>query len=397
MKKKLVQINVVCNGSTGRIMCDIAKKATEEGFEAYCFYGRGNPNKDVNCIKIGNKLSVYYHVFLTRLFNLHGHGSYFATKKMIKQIKNIDPDVIHLHNIHGYYLNFKVLFKYLKSDYKGKIIWTLHDCWAFTGHCAHFTVAKCNKWKNCCGNCPQIKSYPKSLFIDNSKKQFLLKKEMFSNIENLIIVTPSNWLKSLVEKSFLGEYEIKVINNGIDTNIFKPTYDERIYDKYNIPKGQKIILGVANNWYNKGLNYFLNLNNVLSSEYTIVLVGVNNKQLDELPKNIVGVIRTDNINDLVNIYSISTVLFNPSHEETFSKVTIEAKYCGTSVIVFDTTAPKEIIDKTDCLIKNALNKTENEISKEVFEYISKNLKEPIINNKKYDKDIMISNHLLLYK
>lgn len=342
--KKIVQINVVCNGSTGRIMCDIAKKSSNEGFKTYCFYGRGNPNKDVNCIKIDNKLEVYWHVLITRLFNKHGHGSYFATKRMIKRLKNINPDIIHLHNIHGYYLNLKVLFNYLKNEYNGKVIWTLHDCWSFTGHCSHFTVVNCNKWKSSCHNCPQVKVYPKSLCFDSSKSEFEFKKKLFCGLPNLTIVSPSNWLAKLVKQSFLKSYEVIIINNGIDLNMFKPTYDETIYDKYNIPRNKKIILGVANIWEErKGLSIFIDIANNLSNDKQVVLVGLNQKQLNSLPSNIIGIKRTDDIVDLIKIYTLSSIFVNPSLEETFSLVTIEAIACNTPVIVCNTSAINELI------------------------------------------------------
>ena len=232
MKKKLVQINSVCNGSTGKIMCDIALNSKNCGFDSYCFFGRGNPNKKVNCIKFGNKLSFYFHALIARL-GFNGYGSYFSTRKMIKKIKKINPDVIHMHNIHGYYLNLPIFFKYLKKEFKGKIIWTLHDCWSFTGHCSYFTMAKCNKWQKECYNCPQLNAYPKEYF-DTTNREFKLKRKLFLGLNNLTIVTPSEWLKKLVKKSFLKEYKCKVINNGIDLNIFKPQPNGNIYDKYNI-------------------------------------------------------------------------------------------------------------------------------------------------------------------
>ena len=180
--KKLVEINSVCNGSTGKIMCDIAKKVEEKGMEAYCFFGRGNSNDGANCIKIENKLTFLLHAFIAR-FGFNGHGSYFATKRMVKKLKKINPDVIHMHNVHGYYLNLKVFFNYLKNEYQGKIVWTLHDCWAITGHCSYFTMANCNKWKDMCKNCPQLNSYPKEIF-DTTKREYELKKEIFTGIND---------------------------------------------------------------------------------------------------------------------------------------------------------------------------------------------------------------------
>jgi len=390
--KKLVEINSVCNGSTGNIMCNIAKEANKLDFESYCFFGRGNPNNEVNCKKFGNKLSFYFHAFLARL-GFNGYGSYFSTKRMIKELKKINPDIIHLHNIHGYYLNFKVLFKYLKKEYKGKLIWTLHDCWSFTGHCSYFTMAKCSKWKKQCYNCPQLNIYPKTIF-DTTKNEFKLKKKLFLGLNNMTLVTPSNWLKELVEKSFLKEYEIKVINNGIDLNIFKPTYDESIYEKYNIPKNKKILLGVANIWEKrKGLNIFIDMSKKIKDDTIIVLVGLNKTQILSLPDNIIGIERTDNVNDLVKIYSASDIFINPSLEETFSLVTVEAMSCGLPVVVSKTSAIKELVTNG---IGNVVDK---EIASDYLNKITdlffdkRKLKNYV---KKYSLDKNINSYISLY-
>lgn len=336
-------------------MEQIQKEAEKNGYEAYSFYGRGKPSNK-NCFKIGNKLDLYWNVFLTRLFNKHAHGSKRTTKNLVKKIRKINPDVIQLHNIHGYYLNMEILFKYLKESNK-KIIWTLHDCWAFTGHCAHFSYPKeCNKWQNECENCPRVKSYPKSLFTDTSREEFLLKKELFTEIKNMTIVTPSNWLAELVRKSFLKEYDIKVINNGVDSNIFKPTNTIDIRKKYNIGEDKKIVLGVASVWTkNKGLYDFIELSKHLHKNYVIVMVGVNKKQMKSLPSNIIGIKRTENLEELANLYTQADVFFNPSKEETFSLVTVESMCCGTPVIVYDNSAVKEIVGENGMCISQDAN------------------------------------------
>lgn len=394
--KKIVQINVVCNGSTGRIMCDIAKEIEQSGMKAYCFYGRGLPNKDLNCIRIGNKFSTLLHGILAR-FGINGHGSYFATKKMIKELRKINPEVIHMHNIHGYYLNLKILFNYLKSEYKGKIVWTLHDCWAFTGHCSFFVMAKCDKWKNGCHTCPQLDCYPKTL-IDTSKREFKFKKNLFSGVNNMIITTPSNWLKNIVEESFLKQYKVKTVYNGIDKNIFyKRDRAKEFFSKYPNLKNKKIILGVANVWgEKKGLKYFLELNKNLSSEYMIVLIGLSEKQIAELPSNILGIKRTDSIEDLVDFYSNSYVFYNPSIEETFSLVTAEAMSCGLPVIVFDATAPSELVRSSDLVIKNSLFKSVEDVNKEVITFINKN-KHNRVECNKFLKENMTKEYLKIYK
>lgn len=372
--KSVVQINVVCNGSTGKIMCDISREL-EKNYKSYIFFGRGNKNKDLNCFKVGNKFTTYFHVLLARL-GFNGHGSYFATKKLVRRLKKINPSIIHLHNIHGYYINLKVLFKYLKN-FDGKIVWTLHDCWSFTGHCAHFTIAKCNKWTKCCMECPNLKTYPSELF-DTTRREFNLKKDLFLGLKNLTIITPSNWLKGLVKKSFLKDYDVEVINNGINLDVFRPNIDESIYDKYNIPKGKKIILGVASIWSEgKGLDIFISLSKLITDNEVIVLVGLTDEQISSLPSNIIGINRTDNQEKLASLYSMSTVFINPSQEETFSLVTVEAMACGTPVIVCGKSAPKELVEDVSGFIVNDNN------PETYYAFYKKILK------KKYNKDLIL--------
>lgn len=393
MNKRLVQINVTCNGSTGRIMEQIQRKAEDEGWEAYSFFGRGKPSNG-KCYKIGNKIGIIWDVFLTRVFDKHGHGNKIVTRKLIKKIEEIDPDVIQLHNIHGYYINIQILFKYLKKCNK-KIVWTLHDCWAFTGHCAHFTFPKCDKWKEgCSGKCLRKKDYPQCLLKSNVKFEYNLKKELFSGIDNLTIITPSNWLEQLVKESFLNEYDIKIINNGIDLNMFKPTKNIDIREKYNIPREKKIILGVASVWNRtKGLDEFVELNKVIDhSKYIIVLVGLKNKQKAGLPNNIIGIKRTENVEELANLYTEAVVLYNPSKEETFSLVTAEAIACGTPAIVYNNSAVCEIVNEENGYILNIQDKKKED---KIIEYI-KNIKRfnPV---EKYGLENMTKKYFTIYK
>ncbi len=389
--QKLVQINVVCNGSTGKIMGDLAKEAEKNGFETYCFFGRGNKNSNINCEKIGNKISIYFHVLLARL-GFNGYGSYFATKKLVKKLKNINPDIIQLHNIHGYYINLKVLFKYLKNEYKGKIVWTLHDCWAFTGHCSYFLCVGCNKWQNECYKCPQLKEYPGEYF-DTTKREFKFKKNLFTSLNNLTLVTPSNWLKGLVKKSFLKDYNIEVINNGIDLNIFKPTYDEKIYKKYNIPKDKKIILGVANKWETrKGLNVFLKLSQLINGNEIIILVGLNDKQIKNLPNNIIGIKRTDNQMDLVKIYTIADVFLNPTLEDNYPTVNLESIACGTPVITFNTGGSGEAMHNYGIIIN------EKENYQKILDVINNlNIKNFNLDKNVLSKNFMFEKYLEIYE
>jgi len=342
---KVLQINSVCGvGSTGRIATDIASKLRENNIESYIAYGRKTSIDNDHTLRIGTKLDCYVHAGLTRLFDTHALlGSRKATNNFIEQIKKIDPDVIHLHNIHGYYINVKILFDYLKKSGK-PVVWTLHDCWSFTGHCAYFSYAQCDKWMDECHKGPQKKSYPASVFLDNSKRNYHIKRELFTSLENMTIVIPSHWLADLVEQSFLSRYPVKIINNGIDTDVFKPVAGESVLEKYKI--GHKfIILGVANIWdQRKGLNHFIELSEIIDDDCVIVLVGLNNKQMAELPPNIIGIKRTSNINELTQIYSIADVFVNPTLEDNFPAVNLEALACGTPVITFNTGGSPEAVD-----------------------------------------------------
>lgn len=341
---KFLQINSVCGlGSTGRIALNINNILQQKGMEGFIGYGRDTALKSENIIRIGNKLDNYIHGGLTRIFDTHGlWGSRSATLKFIKQIKVINPDVIHLHNIHGYYINIKILFDYLRESEK-PVIWTLHDCWSFTGHCAYFDYVGCDRWKTGCYDCPQKEGYPRSVCFDNSKQNYKRKKELFTSLNNMTIVTPSQWLADLVQKSYLNKYPVIVIRNGIDLNMFKPTASD-FRESYGL-KDKFIILGIANGWgERKGFKYFLELANKLDNNYMIVIVGLTNEQKGELPKGIVGITRTNNVTELAEIYTAADVFVNPTLEDNLPTTNIEALACGTPVITFDTGGSVECVD-----------------------------------------------------
>lgn len=342
---KVLQINSVCGvGSTGRIATDIHKMLVEQGHESYIAYGRGQAKNCDQTIKIGSKFDNYAHVALTRIYDKHGFGSKKATKEFINKVEELDPDVIHLHNIHGYYINVEILFDYLNKANK-PVIWTLHDCWAFTGHCAYFDYVGCDKWKTNCFECPEKNSYPSSKFIDNSYNNFSIKKDIFTGIKNLTIVTPSIWLAGIVKESIVGEYPIAVINNGIDLGVFQPT-ESNFRTKHNL-ENIYIILGVASIWdRRKGLKYFVELSKKLENNEKIVLVGLTEKQIAQLPDNIIGITRTNNIKELVEIYSTVDVFINPTLEDNFPTTNLEALACGTPVVTFATGGSVESIDES---------------------------------------------------
>lgn len=348
---RLLQINsVVGYGSTGRIVEMLGEKSIENGFSSYIAYGRSCLASNSNIIKIGSRYSIIQHGLLSYGFDRHGFGSKYSTIKFIKEIDRIKPNLIHLHNIHGYYINIEILFNYLLKT-NIPIIWTLHDCWSFTGHCAYFSYKECEKWKRHCSNCPQINSYPRSICFDNSELNFLKKKKLFTSLNNLTIVTVSEWLSSIVSNSFLNIYPRIVINNGIDLSIFyKRNSSDFIKDKYGI-QNKTILIGVATSWsHRKGLYDYHKLSKILPQDVVIVLVGLTDKEIKKLPKNIVGIKKTNNVDELANLYSAADVVMNLSYEETFGMTTIEGFACGTPSIVYNATASPELIDEKTGII-----------------------------------------------
>ena len=333
---KVLQINSVCGiRSTGRICTDIADVLQKNGDECKIAYGRENVParyQDV-AVRIGNDVDVRCHALMTRIFDNTGYGSKRATKKFLKWVEEYNPDVIHLHNLHGYYINLDLLFKYLKKSRK-PVIWTLHDCWAFTGHCSYFDLVGCCKWENVgCYACPQKTNYPKSVLIDRSKKNFFEKQKFFMGLDNMILVTPSQWLADLGKRSFLKDYPIKVIHNGIDLSFFKPT-DGNFRDRYGL-QDKTILLGVAASWGNsKGLFDFYKVNEIKAENEVLVLVGLTAKQIAELPKGIIGIERTNSVSELAEIYTAADVFINPTYQDNYPTVNLEAQACGTPAVTY---------------------------------------------------------------
>lgn len=345
---KLLQINPVirANTSTGRIMQEIGELAMANGWESYIAYSYGRDGIkpcSSKLVPVGNQCDVAFHGIWTRLTDRHGLASVGATRRFIKEIERIKPDVIHIHNIHGYFLNYKILFAYL-SKANIPVVWTVHDCWLYTGHCYHYSSVGCDRWKTGCGQCPQQKAFPSSWFVDRSRQNFVDKKRAFTSLSEFTIITVSEWMKNEMSSSFLKDCRYQVIHNGIDLNVFdvQPD-DEGIREKYRL--GNKhIILGVASIWSKeKGWNDFMRLAEHLNEDEQIVLVGVNEKQQALLPANIIGISRTENIHQLAELYSAADVFVNPTWQDNYPTVNLEAIACGTPVVTYCTGGSIEAI------------------------------------------------------
>jgi glycosyltransferase involved in cell wall biosynthesis len=326
----LFQINVDANnGSNGSIARDIGTIALSKGWKSYIAFGRRSIPCDSELIRIGNKADLFVHGLLTRFFDMHGLGSVFATKRLIRQMKRIKPDIVHLHNIHGYFLNYKLLFEYLNKE-QIPVVWTFHDCWPFTGHCGHFTNVQCFRWLRECGDCPMKKRYPASLWLDRSRQNFQLKKRLFTTpaVDKLYITTVSEWLKSLVEQSFFAKYPIHVIFDGIDTESFIPR-ESNLRQQYGL-QDKFVLISAAANWSkSKGWDDYIKLSTILPNDCVIMLLGVTPEQQRSLPTNIIGVQRVEGKSKLAEYYSMGDILLNLSYQETFGMTTAEAMACGT--------------------------------------------------------------------
>jgi glycosyltransferase involved in cell wall biosynthesis len=346
---RILQINTDVNtGSTGRIAEDIGKLLIAGGHESYIAFGREDRQSESKLIRIGNKADVLLHGIKTRITDRHGFGSKNATRKLVKVIESIKPDIIILHNIHGYYINVEVLFNYLTNT-RIPVVWTLHDCWAFTGHCSHFDDINCHRWESECYSCPKTHKYPASYIFDNSSKNFLIKKRLFNLKSNLHLIVVSAWLESNVKKSFLNKLSIHLIPNGIDTDIFKPC-GNNIREKYNIVNRQ-VILGCTSNWSEmKGFNDFIKLSGELGPDQKILLVGLSKQQIQKLPSGIIGISRTESIQELAALYSAADVYVNPTWQDNFPTTNLEALSCGTPVITYNTGGSPEAIDLNTGLV-----------------------------------------------
>lgn len=340
---KVAQINSVCgSGSTGKICVAISRLLTEHGIDNAIFYVQGNSDYPLGEKYMGS-CGVKWQALKAKVCGTYGFQSKRATLRLIKALDRFAPDIVQLHNLHGHNVHLGMFFSYLKEK-KIKVFWTFHDCWAFTGYCMYFDMAGCDRWITGCENCPQRKRY--SWFFDRSRWLFEKKKALFSDID-MTVITPSQWLAELVKKSFLGNYPVKVIYNGIDLNIFYPR-ESNFREKYGIPKGKTVLLGVANKWEKrKGLDVFIRLAQQLDrGKYQIVLVGTNDAVDKRLPDNIISVHRTANQTELAEIYSAADCFINPTREEVLGLVNIESLACGTPVITFNSGGSPECVDAT---------------------------------------------------
>jgi glycosyltransferase involved in cell wall biosynthesis len=340
---KVLHINICGNLSTGNIASDLIREVRQRGGEGVLAYARNSVGEDIPAIVIGSRMDVYIHAAMSRITDRTGFYSGTATRRLIGQIRAFDPDIIHIHNIHGYYIHVGVLFDFLKK-YGRPIVWTIHDCWPFTGHCPHFTAAGCDRWKTGCHDCPEKKDYPASILLDNSKKNYKDKKELFTGVPDMTLVTPSWWLKGLVGESFLQEYPCEVIYNGIDTQKFYPRTGDSFRKAYHL-EGKRILLGVASTWPpRKGYNDFCEAAKLLPDNWVTVMVGLKQEQIDALPERVIGIPRTKTVEELAGIYSEADLYFNASVEETMGLTTVEAIFCGTPAVVYDSTAVPECVN-----------------------------------------------------
>lgn len=338
----LLQINVDANnGSNGSIARDIGSIALAKGWKSYLAYGRRAIPSDSELIRIGNNVDIGIHGVISRLFDLHGLGSIISTFFFLRKVKRIKPDIVHLHNIHGYFINYRMLFNYLDKE-KIPIVWTFHDCWPFTGHCGHFIGFNCYRWQKKCGKCPAKKSYPASFFLDNSANNYSLKKRLFTSLPTIHVVTVSNWLKSVVEQSFFKKYDITTIYDGIDIDSFKYT-ESNLKEELGV-LGKYVLVAAAANWSkSKGWDDYLAISKVLPDNYVIILIGVNPSQIANLPSNIIGIPHVEGREKLAEYYSIADILLNLSYAETFGMTTAEAMACGTPGISYNITACPELL------------------------------------------------------
>jgi len=346
---RVAHINVTSGLSTGRIATDICEVLEDLGHKALLCYSRGYPPQKVPSFHIGNRVDVWLHALGARLLDRAGFLSRAATRRLVHQLELYKPDVVHLHNLHGYYVDIRTLLTWLAKA-GIPVVWTLHDCWPFTGHCAYYTMAKCDRWRQCCGSCPQRRAYPASLWLDQSERNWKEKRKYIGALPNLTLVTPSLWLGNEARRSFLGKRPIRVIPNGIDLSQFRPCDEpdliRDVVKRYSLGElGEKrMLLSVASTWdERKGLNDLVALSEILREDMMIVVLGLTPSQCGDLPITMLGIPRTQSIRELRALYTAADICLSLSHEETQGMTLLEALACGTQVLCYDTTALPETV------------------------------------------------------
>lgn len=347
--KTLVQINPVLrrSTSTGRIMQEIGELAQQNGWDSYVAYGRGRdgilPCRS-HILPVGNVFSTAWHGAATRLFDLHGLASRRATSRFVGRLEVLQPDVVHIHNIHGYFLNYPTFFDYLRRS-GVPVVWTVHDCWLYTGHCYYYTYAGCQRWRTGCHDCPQRRQFPASWVVDRSRSNYTRKQAVFTSLApgQLTIVPVSDWIREEMSHSFLRDCNFQVIHNGIDTGVFRPRPTAAVRARYGL--GDKhVLLGVASIWSKeKGLDDFIQMSRLLRESECIVLVGLRREQLRRLPAGIVGIARTENVEQLAELYAAADAFLNPTWQDNYPTVNLEAISCGTPVVTYRTGGSVEAV------------------------------------------------------
>jgi glycosyltransferase involved in cell wall biosynthesis len=334
----LLQLNCTANwGSTGKIAEQIGIRAQQNGWNVFMVYGRKTMLSSLRTIRVGSKINPYWHYIEHRVLDHEGLASRYATRQLLRKIKEICPDIIHLHNIHDHWLNYELLFEYLNQT-EIKIVWTLHDCWSYTGGCTHYSIMKCNKWQTECKKCDRT-----HLLTDYSNQQFLLRKKLFTANKNLTLVPVSQWIEGEVRKSFFKDAHIHTIFNGVDLNTFHPVESLKLREQYNL-NNKFVLVAAATSWsVSKGLNDYYALSKLLPEDCSLILIGLNNALLKRLPNSIIGIPRTSNVQELVEFYSMADVVMNLSYQESFGLTTIEGFACGTPSIVYNVTASPELV------------------------------------------------------
>jgi len=349
---RYVQLNAYGNAWAESIIFKKHRELIANGDDSWVFWARTDHEQDDHMVKVASYPEICLDALQTRLDGRAGFHSKGITRRLLRRLDEIDPDVVHLHVLCGYWINVEMLFEWLAS-HRCKVVWTLHDCWAFTGHCIHFTKVKCMQWKTHCiydgQNCPQKREYPETYAGDESVSWcFEQKKRLFTMLpaDRMELVTPSQWLADLVAESFLSKYPVRVVHNTINTEIFKPTPSD-FRERHGLT-GKFVVLGAASKWSErKGLDDFVRLAGELDDRFAVVLVGLSEKQIKELPEQMTRLPKTDSLRELAEAYTAADLFLTTSQEETYGMTVAEAAACGTPVAVVDGTACMEASENAE--------------------------------------------------